>query len=126
MQKKVKITEGDKIKSLEFKLLKSSREIAALRGENDALKTQISALNREMSEKSDYPRLLKEEEFIEQYVMSEEDIKKRIIAQYLLSLQNGSCPLSLSGRVGHSPLTPMAKPKSLAEAKKLAEIIIKN
>ncbi len=126
MQKKIKTTEESRIRALEAKLLKSGREIETLRGENDALKSQISALEREMSEKSDYPRLLKEDEFIDRFVMSEEEIKRRIIAQYLTSLSGGECPVTLGGRVGYTPLTPMAKPKSLAEAKKLAEIIIKN
>ena len=126
MQKKVKITESERIRLLESKLMKSGREISALRGENDALKTQISALEREMSERSDYPRLVKEDEFIERYILGEEEIKKRIITQYLASLSAGTCPVTLGGRVGYSPLTPVAKPKSLAEAKKLAEIIIKN
>lgn len=48
-----------------------------------------------------------------------------IIADYLKSIAGSGAVSVLSGTVGSSPLTPAAKPKSLAEAKKLAEILIK-
>ena len=65
-----------------------------------------------------------EDNFIEK-ALSNDEIRAKIIAEYLKSLTNNDTVRVLSGEVGATPLTPAPKPKSLADAKKLAELLIK-
>ena len=65
-----------------------------------------------------------EDEFVAKALASEE-IRAQIIAEYLKSLTNNDSVRVLRSDVGSTPLTPAHKPKSLADAKKLAELLIK-
>jgi hypothetical protein len=65
-----------------------------------------------------------DEEILAQ-ILSSELVRKKIIEDYLRSLSLNKNLAVLGRRVGSTPLTPPKRPKSLAEAKKLAEILIK-
>jgi recombinational DNA repair ATPase RecF len=92
-----------------------------------ALKTEMTnALSKIAQNQSpDYGAIARDEQFIDEYALFSDALKKRVIEQYLKELNaTMSAPVLKSG-VGSTPLTPPKKPKSLAEAKKLAEILIK-
>ena len=65
------------------------------------------------------------DEEIIQRIMSSDEVRAKIIADYLKSLGSKNAVSVLNGQVGATPLTPINKPKSLADAKKLAELLIK-
>lgn len=65
------------------------------------------------------------DEEIVQRIMSSDEVRAKIIADYLKSLGSKNAVSVLNGQVGATPLTPVNKPKNLADAKKLAELLIK-
>ena len=64
------------------------------------------------------------EDFLSQ-ITNSEVVKKKIIEDYLRALSLKNSVAVLGSGLGSTPLTPPRRPKSLAEAKKLAEILIK-
>ena len=108
--------------------LKLEAEFRALFAENAELKRINAELTEKLEKLSlepDYGAILSDEKFIEEYAARDSALKARIIADYLSGLSSGRGVSVLSSGTGSTPLTPAAKPKSLAEAKKLAEILIK-
>lgn len=109
--------------------LKLSDECAALKAELEAIKSLNAELSLKLEAASnaqpDYAAILRDEKFIDGYAACNPELKARIIADYLNGLSEISAVSVLGSGTGATPLTPVAKPKSLAEAKKLAEIIIK-
>lgn len=103
-------------------------EIAGLRGELDAIKTREGELIRELDERRtpDYAAIAADEDFIEGYAVRSELIKAKVIADYLRSLSRTGGVRLLGESVGKSALAPLKKPKTLSEAKKLAELYIKD
>lgn len=103
-------------------------EIASLRGEVDALKARESELVRTLNEKSapDYAAIAADELFADEYARRSEVIKDRIITDYLRSLSRSGGVRLLGETVGKTALAPLKKPKTLSEAKKLAELYIKD
>ena len=103
-------------------------EIAGLRGELDALRTREGELVRELGERSvpDYAAIAADESFADEYACRSEIIKAKVITDYLRSLSRTGGVRLLGGRVGRSALAPLTKPKTLSEAKKLAELYIKD
>lgn len=67
---------------------------------------------------------LSDPDFIDREILTNSDITSRIIAAYLASL-SGSESVSTLGRTGSMFLSPVKKPKSLAEARALAEKLLK-
>ena len=102
-------------------------EIAGLRGELDAMRTREGELIRELDERRtpDYAAIASDEEFIDAYARRSELIKEKVIADYLRSLSHTGGVRLLGESVGKSALAPLKKPKTLSEAKKLAELYIK-
>lgn len=102
-------------------------EIAGLRGELDAMRTREGELIRELDERRtpDYAAIASDEEFIDAYARRSELIKAKVIADYLRSLSHTGGVQLLGESVGKSALAPLKKPKTLSEAKKLAELYIK-
>ena len=102
-------------------------EIAGLRGELDAMRTREGELIRELDERRtpDYAAIASDEEFIDAYARRSELIKAKVIADYLRSLSHTGGVRLLGESVGKSALAPLKKPKTLSEAKKLAELYIK-
>lgn len=82
-------------------------------------------LNRLGCAPPDYDAILSDERFIDEYAVKCAPLRTRIIADYLIKLNGDGAVSVLGGAVGNTPLTPVAKPKSLSEAKRLAEILIK-
>ena len=99
----------------------ATQKIAQLQEEISALKSE----NAMLKEKCDYANTLRDERFIEEYALRDETLKNRIIEDYLRALTSRRNVSVLRGGMGSTPLTPPKKPRSLAEAKKMAEILIK-
>ena len=109
-----------------FKALKQQNALLleqneALNKENEQLKEAVETLKNATP---DYEQIASSPDFIEEYALGSALLKAKIIEDYLRSLSKGGGVSVLSTTVGAPPLTPHKKPKSLAEAKKLAEIII--
>lgn len=81
--------------------------------------------NKDYSPSSFSIATVEDDEEILAQILSSEVIRKKIIEDYLRSLSLNNNVAVLGSRVGSTPLTPPKRPKSLAEAKKLAEILIK-
>lgn len=103
-------------------------EIAGLRGELDALRTREGELVRELGERGvpDYAAIAADESFADEYACRSEIIKAKVITDYLRSLSRTGGVRLLGEKVGRSALAPLTKPKTLSEAKKLAELYIKD
>lgn len=103
-------------------------EIAGLRGELDALRAREDELVRELGERSvpDYAAIAADESFADEYACRSEIIKAKVITDYLRSLSRTGGVRLLGEKVGRSALAPLTKPKTLSEAKKLAELYIKD
>lgn len=103
-------------------------EIAGLRGELDALRAREGELVRELGERSvpDYAAIAADESFADEYACRSEIIKAKVITDYLRSLSHTGGVRLLGEKVGRSALAPLTKPKTLSEAKKLAELYIKD
>ncbi len=117
-----------------FRTLKD--KIATLISENEAVKQENEAVKQENetlrqtvlsleSATPDYEAIASDPQFIERYATASELLNAKIIENYLKGLSAKRGVSVLSTGVGATPLTPHRKPKSLAEAKKLADILIK-
>ncbi len=94
--------------------------------ESDSVaKRQIEELN---SARKEVGELKKEMEYacgdgLWELVVNNEHIRKRVICEYLAALPKG---VSLLNSEGYAALTPVHRPKDLADAKRIAEKIIKH
>jgi len=69
----------------------------------------------------DPKELLNDEEFLSQYVLSNDDIKKQIIEEYLQQVQEGAPPATIGSQpAGSTAMTPPKRPKNLQEAEDMA------
>ena len=118
---------GDENDGVSSNNLALKAEIAGLRGELDAMRAREGELIRELDERRtpDYAAIASDEEFIDAYARRSELIKAKVIADYLRSLSHTGGVRLLGESVGKSALAPLKKPKTLSEAKKLAELYIK-
>lgn len=91
------------------------------------MRAREGELIRELDERRtpDYAAIASDEEFIDAYARRSELIKAKVIADYLRSLSHTGGVRLLGESVGKSALAPLKKPKTLSEAKKLAELYIK-
>ena len=69
-------------------------------------------------------QLLTDEQFVEERVLSDEFIRAKVIERYLTDLSHPAVSV-LTNKTGSAMLTPFAAPKTLAEAKKLADLFLK-
>lgn len=102
--------------------------IAALKSENAALKSEnarLGAENARLGAPVDYAAAIENDERAEAAAIASERVRNAVVAAYLKNLGSAERISVLTGSNGAIPLAPPAKPKSLAEAKKLAEILIK-
>lgn len=109
-------------RALRNKLARLETENEALKTENDGLKEAVERLK---TATPDYSSIASDPDFIDGYALSSVALKAKIIESYLKGLVSGGGVSVLTTAVGAPPLTPHDKPKSLAEAKKLADILIK-
>ena len=70
-------------------------------------------------------KLASDEEFLQKYVFGNQDLKDRIIEEYLDSLQSNLPPKSISSR-GQITLTPPSKPTNIVEAGKVFKAMFNN
>ncbi len=91
------------------------RKISALIGQLKREREKVKALTKELELDDDKLWSL---------VKDNTAIKNKIIAEYLAALSRPSA-VSLMGQGGYSALTPVNKPKTLRDAKRLADKIIK-
>ncbi len=69
--------------------------------------------------------IIKSEQFLDDYVYSNADIRGKIIAEYLDGLQDRRSPMTIKGR-GNAYVSPAYRPHSLKEANALATKYIEN
>lgn len=118
----------DAILGLNAKIDALEDGIAALKSENAALKSEnarLSAENARLDAPVDYAAAIENDERAEAAAIASERVRNAVVAAYLKNLGSAERISVLTGSNGAIPLAPPAKPKSLAEAKKLAEILIK-
>lgn len=82
-----------------------------------------SAWNKFLNSKFlDEEELVNNQEFLNQYIFNNESIKNKIIQEYFNSLNMSKSPTLISSQKGsESILTPVTKPKTIKEARKLVE-----
>ncbi len=95
--------------------------LSALKTENATLKAETARLSAPV----DYAAAMENDDDAEAAAIASPRVRNAVVAAYLKNLGNTERVKVLTGETGTIPLTPVAKPKSLAEAKKLAEILIK-
>lgn len=118
----------DAILGLNAKIDALEDSIAALKSENAALKSEnarLGAENARLGAPVDYAAAIENDERAEAAAIASERVRNAVVAAYLKNLGSAERISVLTGSNGAIPLAPPAKPKSLAEAKKLAEILIK-
>lgn len=118
----------DAILGLNAKIDALEDGIAALKSENAALKSEnarLGAENARLGAPVDYAAAIENDERAEAAAIASERVRNAVVAAYLKNLGSAERISVLTGSNGAIPLAPPAKPKSLAEAKKLAEILIK-
>lgn len=118
----------DAILGLNAKIGALEDGIAALKSENAALKSEnarLGAENARLGAPVDYAAAIENDERAEAAAIASERVRNAVVAAYLKNLGSAERISVLTGSNGAIPLAPPAKPKSLAEAKKLAEILIK-
>lgn len=118
----------DAILGLNAKIDALEDSIAALKSENAALKSEnarLGAENARLGAPVDYATAIENDERAEAAAIASERVRNAVVAAYLKNLGSAERISVLTGSNGAIPLAPPAKPKSLAEAKKLAEILIK-
>ena len=118
----------DAILGLNAKIDALEDGIAALKSENAALKSENARLiaeNARLGAPVDYAAAIENDERAEAAAIASERVRNAVVAAYLKNLGSAERISVLTGSNGAIPLAPPAKPKSLAEAKKLAEILIK-
>lgn len=118
----------DAILGLNAKIDALEDGIAALESENAALKSEnarLGAENARLGAPVDYAAAIENDERAEAAAIASERVRNAVVAAYLKNLGSAERISVLTGSNGAIPLAPPAKPKSLAEAKKLAEILIK-
>lgn len=111
----------DAILGLNAKIDALEDGIAALKSEN----ARLSAENARLGAPVDYAAAIENDERAEAAAIASERVRNAVVAAYLKNLGSAERISVLTGSNGAIPLAPPAKPKSLAEAKKLAEILIK-
>lgn len=82
-------------------------ELERTRRERDALDSEIAYIKGDG---------------LKELISGNKEIKKMVISEYLAALPSG---VALIGSTGYAALTPIHKPKDLADAKRIAEKIIK-
>ncbi|MCL2675204.1 MAG: hypothetical protein FWE84_01245 [Firmicutes bacterium] len=106
---------------LEAEFSKRCQKLKEFEKENGQLKSDLNDNQR-------YDKYavtaLANEGFVAANVLPREDIRRKVIDDYLTALTREGSAYVLRSDTGKSALTPPAKPGSLAEAKRLAEMII--
>lgn len=89
--------------------------------ESERLKAELETVKRENAAEE----LLKNPEFVEK-AAADEAVEKAVIERYLKRVAGGGAPVILSGSVGKTPTVMPEAPKTLKEAKRIAEIFFRS
>lgn len=65
--------------------------------------------------------LLSDRDFIEQYVLNNDELAKTVLKRYINALSQSDLPSTINSRNGCMSLTPPNRPKSIKEASRMAE-----
>ncbi len=103
--------------ALESEFTKRCQKIAEMEKELVAYKNQNTNL-------VDINKLLADEDFVREYVLTNENIIGAVVSEYLKSLKRKD-RISVLGSDGAVALFVSKKPTSLKEAKELADVIIR-
>jgi len=106
--------------SLEAEFTKRCQRLKEFEKENTELKESAADKARIVESAK---TVLKDDGFVTEHVLSDEGITSRVITQYLENINANGAPGLLGARAGGAVLTPPKRPKSLEEAKRLAEVI---
>ena len=106
--------------SLEAEFTKRCQRLKEFEKENTTLKESAADKGRIIE---DAKSVLRDERFVAEHVLPDESITSRVITQYLENLNANGVPGLLGAGTGGAVLTPPKRPKSLEEAKRLAEVI---
>lgn len=133
----------ERIGSLESELKSEREKSAGLLAEIEAKRSALAKVNEELSgeravaerqieelkrERERADELIKQANYLRgeglmELAVSNEQVRRRIIEEYLTALPSG---VALLGACGLTTLTPVHRPKNLADAKRIAEKIIKS
>lgn len=106
---------------LETEFTKRCQRLKDAEKENAQLKTDLA----DNARYENYAvAALSNEEFVASNILPRESIRRKVIDDYLILLNREGGTNVLRSDTGKSALTPPARPQSLAEAKRLAEMII--
>lgn len=105
-----------------------AEEVADIIMNDDALARDkqclSTALNRVLAEKYRHPKeLVKDKDFINEYIINNNEIKDLIISEYLDNLNTQNLP-DVMIKHGEISLSPPHKPKTIAEAGEMAEKLL--
>lgn len=102
--------------ALESEFTKRCQRMAEMEKELEELRTNTAS--------PDIEKLLSDEEFVSEHILTNERIAAAVIAAYLKSLKSKN-KVSVLGADGAVALFVSKKPTSLKEAKELADVIIR-
>ncbi|MBO5224211.1 MAG: hypothetical protein J6C23_06850 [Clostridia bacterium] len=102
--------------ALESEFTKRCQKMAEMEKELEELKNRTSS--------PDVTELMKDADFINEYVLTNDQVSSAVVTAYLKSLKNKD-RVSVLGADGAVALFVSKKPTSLKEAKELADVIIR-
>jgi len=106
---------------LEGEFTKRCQKLKDAEKENEGLRAAAADKGRRIA---DAKEILADESFLTDHVLTNEGISNRFITKYLEGLETGVVPRVMSSKNGSATLTPPKIPKSLEEAKRLADVIL--
>ncbi len=105
------------------KPFKSALKESLSNDENSNLEeVALSLISKSYKSAQDYAS---DEEFLNNYIFSNKEIKEKIIKDYLKNITQNS-PIKVSSSASNISLTPPSQPQTISEAGRLAKSIIKN
>ena len=108
--------------SLEAEFTKRCQRLKDSEKENEAFRHAAGDKSRKTEEAK---ALLVDDGFLSEHVFTDENITHKVISRYLEDLTASGRPRLLGAGKGAPALSPPKTPKSLEEAKRLAEIILR-
>ncbi len=86
-------------------------------------KAYTTVLKRHMVDKSE---IANDMEFIDNYILSSEQIRQKVMKIYLDEMSKSSAPKVMSANLGTAPVRSVVAPKNLEEAKQIVKNLIEN
>ena len=108
--------------SLQGEFTKRCQRLKDCEKENEVLKADAACANKRAEIAKD---ALKDEDFVAQFVAGDEGIRSKIVMDYLEKVYCEGVPVVMGAKTGGAALTPVKAPKSLSEAKVLADVMLR-